>query len=83
METIGFIAAILTTGAFMPQVFQTWKTKDVSGLNLPMLVIFFIGILLWLIYGILLNSPSIIFANIITSITSFLLVLFKIRYQKK
>ena len=83
MEIIGFIAAILTTGAFLPQVYKTWKTKDVSGLSLPMLLIFFIGIVGWLTYGILMHSPSMIFANTITVVSSFLLLYFKIRYSKK
>jgi len=82
METIGFTAAILTTTAFLPQVYKTWKTKDVSGLSLPMLLIFFIGIVLWLIYGFLMESPSMIFANIITVVSSFLLLYFKLKYDK-
>ncbi|ULC60029.1 SemiSWEET transporter [Flaviramulus sp. BrNp1-15] len=83
METIGFIAAILTTAAFLPQVYKTWKTKDVSSLSMPMLIMFFIGIVLWLVYGFLKNSPSMIFANSITVVSSFLLVYFKIKYRKK
>lgn len=83
METIGFAAAILTTAAFLPQVYKTWKTKDVSGLSLPMLLIFFVGIVLWLVYGVLKESPSMIFANSITVISAFLLLYFKIRYSKK
>jgi MtN3 and saliva related transmembrane protein len=83
MEIIGFTAAILTTGAFLPQVYKTWKTKDVSGLSLPMLLIFFIGIVGWLVYGVLMESPSMIFANSITVVSSFLLVYFKIKYTKK
>ncbi|MFI1745043.1 SemiSWEET family sugar transporter [Thalassobellus sediminis] len=83
MEIIGFIAAILTTAAFLPQVYKTWKTKDVSGLSLPMLIIFFIGIVGWLIYGILKESPSMIFANSITIVSSFLLLYFKIKYHKR
>tara|TARA_R110002050_G_scaffold94765_2_gene197188 strand:+ start:40395 stop:40646 length:252 start_codon:yes stop_codon:yes gene_type:complete len=82
MEIIGFIAAILTTAAFLPQVYKTWKTKDVSGLSLPMLIIFFVGIVGWLIYGILKESPSMIFANSITIVSSFLLLFFKIKYNK-
>ena len=82
METIGFTAAILTTTAFLPQVYKTWKTKDVSGLSLPMLLIFFIGIVLWLIYGFLMESPSMIFANSITVVSSFLLLYFKLKYDK-
>ena len=83
MELIGFAAAILTTAAFLPQVYRTWKTKDVSGLSLTMLLIFFIGIVLWLIYGFLKDSPSMIFANSITVVSSFLLLYFKIKYSKK
>lgn len=83
MEIIGFIAAILTTAAFLPQVYKTWRTKDVSSLSLPMLVMFFVGIVGWLVYGFLINSPSMIFANTITTISSFLLVYFKIKYDKK
>ncbi|MBJ6369688.1 SemiSWEET family sugar transporter [Snuella sedimenti] len=83
MEIIGFIAAFLTTAAFLPQVYKTWKTKDVSGLSLPMLLLFFTGIVLWLIYGIQIKSPSMIFANCVTILSSFLLVYFKIKYAKK
>ncbi len=83
IEIIGLIAAVLTTTAFLPQVYKTWKTKDVSSLSLPMLLIFFIGILFWLAYGILEKSLSMILANSITIISSFLLVYFKIKYGKQ
>lgn len=83
IEIIGLTAAVLTTTAFLPQVYQTWKTKDVSALSLPMLLIFFIGILFWLVYGILQKSLSMIFANSITILSSFLLVYFKIKYSKR
>ena len=82
MEIIGFAAAILTTAAFLPQVYKTWKTKDVSGLSTPMLLMFFIGVALWLVYGFYKNSPSMIFANSITIVSSFLLVYFKVNYGK-
>ena len=83
MELIGFIAAVLTTAAFLPQVYKTWKTKDVSSLSLPMLLLFFVGIICWLIYGVLKESPSMIFANTITVVSAFLLIYFKIKYRKQ
>jgi len=82
-EIIGLIAAVLTTAAFLPQVYKTWKTKDVSSLSFPMLVLFFIGIILWFIYGVLLQSLSMILANSVTIVSAFLLVYFKIKYHKK
>jgi len=83
IEIIGFVAAFLTTAAFLPQVFKTWKTKDVTGLSLPMLLMFFVGILAWLVYGLLKDSPSLIFANTITLVSAFLLLYFKIKYHNK
>ena len=83
IELIGLIAAVLTTAAFLPQVYKTWKTKDVSALSLPMLILFFIGIVLWLIYGIYLKSLSMILANGITVVSALLLLYFKIRYDDK
>ncbi len=83
IEIIGFIAAFLTTAAFLPQVYKTWKTKDVAGLSLPMLFMFIVGITLWLVYALYINSPSMIIANSITIISSSFLIYFKIVYQKK
>ncbi|AWH75651.1 hypothetical protein DCS32_05205 [Dokdonia sp. Dokd-P16] len=83
IEIIGLVAATLTTAAFLPQVYQTWKTKDVSGLSLPMFSMFFIGIVFWLVYGVLKESLAIILANAITVVSSFLLLYFKIKYDKK
>ena len=83
IEIIGFAAAILTTAAFLPQVYKTWKTKDVSALSLPMLLMFITGISLWLVYGFYIHSPSMIVANGITIGSSFLLIYFKIKYSKK
>ena len=83
IEILGLIAAILTTASFLPQVWKTWKTKDVSGLSLPMFSMFFVGVLLWFLYGIYKNSPSLVIANGITIISVFLLVYFKLKYGKK
>ncbi|MCH7525256.1 MAG: SemiSWEET transporter [Bacteroidetes bacterium] len=82
IEILGLIAAGLTTSAFLPQVYKTWKTKDVSSLSMPMLVLFFVGIILWLIYGIYINSLSIIIANGITIGSYALLIFFKVKYAK-
>jgi len=82
-EIIGFVAAFLTTAAFLPQVYKTWKTKDASGLSMPMLILFFVGVFIWLIYGALKQSPSMIFANTITIISGVLLIYFKLTYKNK
>ncbi|WP_200825074.1 MULTISPECIES: SemiSWEET transporter [Aquimarina] len=81
IEILGLVAAILTTTAFLPQVYKTWKTKSTDSLSLSMLYIFVTGVLCWLIYGFLINSVPIILANFITAISGFLLLYFKYRYK--
>ena len=67
-EIIGLIAAVCTTFPFIPQVIKVWKTKQTMDLSLRMYSIMFIGILLWLVYGIRIDSLSIILANVVTAI---------------
>ena len=67
-EIIGLIAAVCTTFAFIPQVMKVWKTKQTKDLSLRMYFIMFIGVLLWLVYGIRIDSLSIMLANVVTAI---------------
>ncbi|MGB0950151.1 MAG: SemiSWEET family sugar transporter, partial [Marinirhabdus sp.] len=78
VELIGLSAAALTTAAFVPQVWQTIKTKDVSGLSLTMYCIFFTGVLLWLLYGIYIGSLAIILANAVTAVLTAVLLVLKL-----
>jgi len=83
IEIIGLAAATLTTAAFIPQVIKTWRTKDVSGLSLPMFSMFTLGILLWFLYGVMTHSRPIILANTVTGILSIMLLILKIKYSTK
>lgn len=83
IEVLGLIAACLTTYAFLPQVYKTWKTKDVSGFSLPTFSLFFVGIVFWLVYGILKESLSMILANTITMVSSLTLLIFILKYRKR
>ncbi|WP_109302309.1 SemiSWEET family sugar transporter [Aquimarina sp. AU474] len=82
IEILGLVAAVLTTAAFLPQVYKTWKTKSTDSLSLSMLLIFVSGVLCWLVYGVLIGSFPIILANFVTAISGFLLIFFKCRYKK-
>ena len=71
IELIGLLAAILTTTAFIPQVYKVIKTKSVKGLSLSTYLIFNTGVLFWLIYGLLKSSISMIIGNGITFLLAF------------
>ena len=66
IDTLGYFAAVLTTAAFVPQAWLTFRTRDVSGISLAMYSAFTLGITLWLAYGWLLGAWPVIVANAIT-----------------
>ena len=76
-ELIGFIAAVCTTFAFLPQVIKVWKTKQTKDLSLRMYTVMFIGICLWFVYGLRINSLSIIIANIVTGFLVFTILVYQ------
>ncbi len=78
-ELFGSIAGILTTVSFFPQVYKTFKTKSAKDLSFFMFGLFTLGIIFWLIYGILINSRPVIISNSVTLVSSALILFFKIR----
>ena len=80
-EAIGVVAAVLTTVSFVPQVWHSFKTRDVSGISLGMYSVFTVGITLWLVYGILLHAWPLIFANGITLCFAVAILVMKLRFR--
>lgn len=77
---IGLIAGLLTTIAFVPQLTKTWKSKSAKDVSLVMLMTFTTGVLLWLIYGLLIQAAPIIAANAVTLLLAGAILALKIRY---
>jgi MtN3 and saliva related transmembrane protein len=82
IDTIGSLAAILTTASFLPQAWKTFCTRDVSGISLVMYSLFTMGVALWLVYGVLIMAWPIIIANMITTSLALLILAMKLRYSK-
>jgi len=80
-EIIGYIGAILTTLAFVPQAIKTIKYKHTKDISLLMYIIFVLGISFWFAYGVLLNSMPIILANAISFCLSGTILILKIKYK--
>ncbi len=78
---MGFVAASLTTCAFLPQVIKTWRMKETRDISLWMYLIFTIGVSLWLGYGILIGDYPIAIANGATLILALIILIAKIRYK--
>lgn len=78
---IGSIAGILTTGAFVPQVIKVIKTKDTKALSLSMYLLQVVGIILWLIHGIVIKDIALMMANGVTLCLSLIILSYKIIYK--
>ena len=81
IDLFGFFAALLTTIAFLPQLYKTWNTKSADDVSLLMLVLFIIGLFCWIIYGLKIHSIPILVANIITFIFNFSILVLKLSYR--
>ena len=81
-DLVGAAAAFLTTASFLPQAWQSFKTRDVSGVSLGMYSVFTAGVALWLAYGLLLGSWPMVIANTITLALAVMIVCMKLLYSR-
>ena len=82
VDIFGYLAAILTTAAFLPQLIKTLKTKKADDVSLTTLIMFIIGVLSWVIYGYKISSIPILFANLITLFLNLMILILKIYFSK-
>jgi MtN3 and saliva related transmembrane protein len=80
-DLVGYAAATLTTLAFIPQTLHSWRSRDLSGVSLGMYSLFTMGVTLWLLYGVILESWPIIIANAITLALAGSVLFLKLRHQ--
>ena len=80
IEGIGSLAAIITTLCWVPQAIRVIRTRETRAISLVAQVSLLIGIALWLVYGALLGSQPLIWANIVTFVLVGTIVVLKLRY---
>ncbi|MFN3887531.1 MAG: SemiSWEET transporter [Aquabacterium sp.] len=81
IDWVGAAAAVLTTSAFLPQAWLTFRTRDVSGISLGMYSAFTCGVALWLVYGLALGALPIVIANVITLSLALSILGMKLAYR--
>ena len=81
MTWTGYVAATLTTAAFLPQTIKTIRSRDTRSISLWMYLVFTVGVVFWLLYGIVLHSWPMIIANIVTLGMSATILGMKLRWK--
>lgn len=79
---VGSVAAVCTTGAFVPQVVRVWRLRSAEEISLTTFSVFAFGTLAWLIYGLLIRSLPVVLANAVTFVLSLAIVSLKLNYDR-
>lgn len=82
IDLLGLIATCFTTSSFVPQVWRTWKTRDVSGISLLSYGVITVGLALWLVYGVLRDDLPLIVANSVMVVLTAAITAMKIAYGR-
>lgn len=78
---IGFLAAFCTTAAFVPQAIKVYKTRQTKDISLGMFLLMTMGLLSWLLYGILITDLPIILANTISLLLALYILIMKMQKE--
>jgi len=81
-EILGLVAGLFTTFAIIPQIMRVYKLKSAREISVIYNTTMLLGILLWLVYGIVLGLVPIIIWNIIGALLNVLLLLAKFKYGR-
>ena len=81
IEILGLVAGTITSVTFLPQVIKIWQTKSAKDLSLMMLLLLMLGVVLWLIYGLVVMSAAIIYTNSMVLAMSLIMLYFKMRFK--
>lgn len=82
VDWMGYTAAALTTASFVPQVWLTFKSRDVRGISLGMYSVFTLGVALWLVYGLLIQAWPVVIANVITLVLALAILGMRVKFKK-
>lgn len=79
-EIIGFIAGIFVASSLIPQTIKSWKTKSTSDISIAWMLINLTGQTLWIIYGFMISSYSLVIMSGITLALAVSLLILKIKH---
>ncbi|HXY47132.1 MAG TPA: SemiSWEET transporter [Thermoplasmata archaeon] len=82
VESIGLVAGVCTTAAFLPQAIRVWRLKRADEISFTTFLAFSVGTIVWLLYGLLIGSIPVILANAITTVLALTILWMKLRYDR-
>lgn len=81
IDILGYIAGILIVVSLIPQIIKSWKTKSTKDLSLVRYLVYVSGVVMWLVYGIVINNGPMIVMNTINLTLASSVVYLKLKYK--
>ncbi|MFP5596423.1 SemiSWEET transporter [Kluyvera sp. 142486] len=78
-SVIGYLAACLTTLSFLPQAIKVIVTRNTQGISGLMYIMFVCGLVMWLIYGVMIEDTAVSMANLMTLLFAMPILIIKFR----
>ncbi len=80
VELVGFTAGVFVASSLLPQVLKSWRSKSTRDISIAWSAINLIGQALWLTYGTLISSSSLIVMSGITFLMTLSIVYLKLKF---
>ena len=81
ITTLGLVAGTLTTLSFLPQLVKAWQSRSTHDISIGMFSLLAVGIMLWIVYGVVTSDIPVIVANAVTLVFVGLILALKLRYR--
>ncbi len=82
IAALGIVAGILTTAAWLPQVFKTWQTWSARDFSWGYLAMMLTGVTLWAAYGALRKDVAVLGANVVTLVLVLTVIAIKVASRR-
>jgi MtN3 and saliva related transmembrane protein len=82
-NSVGTFAGLCTTLSMVPQLYSIWGRKSARDVSLSMFLVFGLGVVLWLTYGIVIKSAPVIVANGATLVLVIAILTLKLYYDNR
>lgn len=73
----GYVAGILTTSSFLPQLLKTLESRETKDISLWMYIVLSTGVFLWVVHGIKNKDGPVILFNAVTLILALIILSLK------
>ena len=79
---IGILAGILILSGWVPQIAKGYRTKKLNDVSSYLMILIFVGAVLWLIYGMALDDVYIMGVNLAAMFLTMTVLAMKLKYEK-